>query len=235
MIEIKVLGSSTEDYRCDISSLIRIEVEGGGSSGGGSAITVDSELSSSSTNPVQNNVINAALNLKANANSVHNIPAGGTANQVLAKRSSTDYDATWVTQSGGGGGETITIDSDLSSTSENPVQNKIITQALSAKSDKYSIHTITTAGAVTQQLVAGDRYHFTGNLTSLTITLAATNEDPYYHFDFNSGSTPVVLTLPSEPTVIMPEGFSVRANRHYEITISDGYGGFGAWPISTSS
>lgn len=32
------------------------------------------------------------------------VPAGGTAGQVLAKASSTDYDTEWVNQSGGGGG-----------------------------------------------------------------------------------------------------------------------------------
>ena len=35
---------------------------------------------------------------------VHNVPAGGSANQVLAKASGTDYDLKWVNQSGGGGG-----------------------------------------------------------------------------------------------------------------------------------
>lgn len=34
---------------------------------------------------------------------LHNVPAGGSAGQVLAKTSSTNYDVTWVTQSGGGG------------------------------------------------------------------------------------------------------------------------------------
>ena len=34
----------------------------------------------------------------------HGLPSGGSANQVLAKASATDYDVTWVNQSGGGGG-----------------------------------------------------------------------------------------------------------------------------------
>ena len=38
---------------------------------------------------------------------VHNVPAGGSANQVLAKNSGTDYDLKWVNQSGGGGGAEI--------------------------------------------------------------------------------------------------------------------------------
>ena len=35
---------------------------------------------------------------------VHNMAAGGTTGQVLAKKSNTDYDTEWVNQSGGGGG-----------------------------------------------------------------------------------------------------------------------------------
>lgn len=35
---------------------------------------------------------------------VHNMAAGGTTGQVLAKKSNTDYDTQWVNQSGGGGG-----------------------------------------------------------------------------------------------------------------------------------
>lgn len=35
----------------------------------------------------------------------HGIPTGGTTGQVLAKNSNTDYDVTWVNQSGGGGSD----------------------------------------------------------------------------------------------------------------------------------
>ena len=44
------------------------------------------------------------VNGKLYAPEVHNVPSGGSTNQVLAKRSSTDYDLKWVNQSGGGGG-----------------------------------------------------------------------------------------------------------------------------------
>lgn len=65
----------------------------------------------------------------------HMVPAGGSSGQVLAKMSGDDYDTGWVNQSGGGGGGgSITVDAALSSTSENPVQNKAIYSALS---DKY--------------------------------------------------------------------------------------------------
>lgn len=35
---------------------------------------------------------------------IHNVPAGGTSSQVLAKASDDDYDLMWVDQTGGGGG-----------------------------------------------------------------------------------------------------------------------------------
>ena len=38
-----------------------------------------------------------------------------------------------ISATGGGGGTSVTIDSELSTTSENPVQNKVITQALNEK------------------------------------------------------------------------------------------------------
>lgn len=72
---------------------------------------------------------------------VHGIPAGGTNGQVLAKASGTDYDVHWVNQSGGGGGS-VTVDSTMSSTSENPVQNKVIYNALQSKANSSDIPTV---------------------------------------------------------------------------------------------
>lgn len=66
------------------------------SSGESATIAVDSVLSAQSTNPVQNNVITAALNQKADRSDLHELPAGGTAGQFLLKVGSNDYDAAWV-------------------------------------------------------------------------------------------------------------------------------------------
>lgn len=56
------------------------------------------------------------------------VPTGGTTGQVLAKRSGTNYDTEWVDQTGGGA--SITVDSALSTSSTNPVQNKVLKAAL---------------------------------------------------------------------------------------------------------
>ena len=90
--------------------------------------------------------------------------------------------------------------------------------------------TVSTAGAVTQALDAGKIYHFTGSLTSLTITLnaAGTGIIPQYHFDFNSGSTAPTVTLPN--SVTMQGGtFTPEASKHYEVDILNGYGVYMAW------
>ena len=106
-----------------------------GGSGGGS-ITVDSTMSSTSTNPVQNKVIYLALRGKQNT------LTAGTGISINGNTIS-------CTVSGGGG--SVTVDSSLSSTSTNPVQNKVIYTALQGKQDKinYETWTFTTTSGTT--------------------------------------------------------------------------------------
>jgi hypothetical protein len=49
-------------------------------------------------------------------------------------------------QSGGGGGS-VTVDSALSTTSQNPVQNRVITNALNEKADSADLATVATSGS----------------------------------------------------------------------------------------
>ena len=107
-----------------------------GGSGGGS-ITVDSTMSSTSTNPVQNKVVYTALAGKQDK------LTAGTGISINGKTIS-------CTVSGGGGG-TVTVDSALSGTSTNPVQNKVIYTALQNKQDKinYETWTFTTVSGTT--------------------------------------------------------------------------------------
>jgi hypothetical protein len=234
------------------------------------------------------------------------LPAGGTAGQVLAKASSEDYDAEWVTPSGGGGdgtsdytdlsnkpsinGVTLTgnktaaqlglgtyskpsggiPDSDIASSATwnakgtyskpsggipasdlaSAVQNSLgkADTALqdvpsnyrtaeaqdtidAGKADKVIEVTISTAGAVTQALDAGTIYHFTGALTSLSITAA----DPMtgkYQFDFRSGSTAPTLTVPA--SWVMPDNFIVEPSARYSLSIRNGYCSLEKWSDSHS-
>ena len=112
---------------------ISCTVSGGG---GGGNITVDSTMSSTSTNPVQNKVIYSALQGKQNT------LTAGTGISINGNTIS-------CTVSGGGG--SVTVDSALSGTSTNPVQNKVIYTALQNKQDKinYETWTFTTVSGTT--------------------------------------------------------------------------------------
>ena len=105
-------------------------------SGGGGTVTVDSALSGTSTNPVQNKVIYTALQNKQNK------LIAGTGISISGNTIS-------CTVSGGGG--TVTVDSALSGTSTNPVQNKVIYTALQNKQNKinYETWTFTTVSGTT--------------------------------------------------------------------------------------
>lgn len=90
--------------------------------------------------------------------------------------------------------------------------------------------TVATSGSVTSEIEPDCIFHFTGTLTALTITLA--ENSGHYHFDFTSGSTAVTLSLPN--TVTMPDGFTVEANKRYEIDILNGYGVAQSWAVNAS-
>lgn len=93
----------------------------------------------------------------------------------------------------------------------------------------YAEETITTSGAVTKALDTRTLYHFTGALTSLTITLNApsSGEIAHYHFDFLSGSTAPTLTMPN--SVTMPDSFSVEASKRYEVDVLNNFGMVAEW------
>lgn len=62
------------------------------------------------------------------------MPYGGSVGQVLKK---TADGTEWANESGGGG--SVTVDNELSSSSENPVQNKVIKAALDGKANTSAI------------------------------------------------------------------------------------------------
>ena len=97
---------------------------------------------------------------------------------------------------------------------------------------QWTEQTVSTAGAVTQALDPYVIYHFTGALTSLTITLnaAASGQIAHYHFDFNCGSTAPTVSIPN--TVTMPDSNSFDSSKHYEVDILNNYGAVIAWALS---
>lgn len=164
---------------------------------------------------------------RAAAADVHSIPSGGSTGQVLKKTSGTDYDVAWANESGGGG------TSDYTDLTNKPSINSVTLSGNKTAADLGLSAAVTevtnsSTGAVSLSLEAENIYHFTGALTSLTITLTAPSSGlAHYHFDFDSGSTAPTLTLPN--TVTMPSGFAVEASKHYEIDILNGYGAVNSW------
>ena len=136
---------SVNNITPDSNGNVTINVGSGGGGGTGTNITVDSTLSSASTNPVQNKVIYAALNNKLDKNGTATYAtcdgSGNIISSTYARKTELsgyvksinnvkpDGDGNVNISTGGGGtGTNITVDSALSSTSTNPVQNRVVQQ-----------------------------------------------------------------------------------------------------------
>lgn len=99
----------------------------------------------------------------------------------------------------GGTGTSITVDTALSATSANPVQNKVIKAELDKKANStdLGVKKITHTASDTSVTINSGEYHVFPTMTTLTITLGAVGTDKMFicGFEFVSGSTPTVLTL----------------------------------------
>lgn len=150
---------SVNNITPDSNGNVTVNVGSGGGTGG-TNITVDSTLSSTSTNPVQNKVIYAALNNKLDKNGTATYAACDSSGNIISstyarKTELSGYvksinnvkpdSAGNVNISSSGGGSNITVDSTLSSTSNNAIANKAVYEALSGKLDKTG-----TAAAATK-------------------------------------------------------------------------------------
>lgn len=135
---------SVNNITPDNNGNVTINLGSGGGSGG-TNITVDSALSSASTNPVQNKVIYAALNNKLDKTGVAAYAtrdgSGNIITDTYAKKSEVSgvvksvnniapdsNGNVTITVGGGGTGTNITVDSALSSTSTNAIQNRVVQQ-----------------------------------------------------------------------------------------------------------
>lgn len=101
--------------------------------------------------------------------------------------------------SSGSGGTSITVDTALSATSVNPVQNKVVKSELDKKANTtdLGVKKITHTASDTSVTINSGEYHVFPTMASLTITLGTvgTNQMFICGFEFVSGSTPTVLTL----------------------------------------
>lgn len=151
---------SVNNITPDSNGNVTVNVGSGGGGTGGTNITVDTTLSSTSTNPVQNKVIYAALNNKLDKNGTATYAACDSSGNIISstyarKTELSGYvksinnvkpdGAGNVNISTSGGGSNITVDSTLSGTSSNAIANKAVYAALNNKLDKTG-----TAAAATK-------------------------------------------------------------------------------------
>ena len=149
---------SVNNITPDSNGNVTVNVGSGG--GTGTNITVDSALSSTSANPVQNKVLYAALNNKLDKNGTATYAARDSSGNIISSTYAKKTDlssyvksinnvkpdsAGNVNISSSGGGSNITVDSTLSGTSSNAIANKAVYAALDNKLDKTG-----TAAAATK-------------------------------------------------------------------------------------
>ena len=149
---------SVNNITPDSNGNVTVNVGSGGGTGGN--ITVDSALSSTSTNPVQNKALYAALNNKLDKNGTATYATCDSSGNIISstyarKTELSGYvksinnvkpDGTGnVNISTSGGGSNITVDTALSGTSSNAIANKAVYAALENKLDKTG-----TAAAATK-------------------------------------------------------------------------------------
>lgn len=145
---------SVNNITPDSNGNVTVNVGSGGGTGGN--ITVDSALSSTSTNPVQNKVLYAALNNKLDKNGTATYAARDSSGNIISSTYAKKTDLSGyvktinnmepdtngninISTGGGGTGTSITVDTTLSSTSNNPIANKAVYTAVNNKLDKTGI------------------------------------------------------------------------------------------------
>lgn len=99
----------------------------------------------------------------------------------------------------GGTGTSITVDTALSATSANPVQNKVIKSELDKKANAtdLGVKKVTHTASDTNVTINSGEYHVFPTMASLTIIPGTVGTDHMFicGFEFTSGNTPTALTL----------------------------------------
>lgn len=155
---IRTPADAQTDYAANVA-YVKAKIAEVAASGG---VDVDNALSATSTNPVQNKVVKAALDKKAGTavatqsnnglmsaadkKKLDGIAAGatkitidsamsGSSNNPVANRVIKQYVDDKVAAAGGN----ITVDAELNAASTNPVQNKAVKAAIDGKADKTAL------------------------------------------------------------------------------------------------
>ena len=89
--------------------------------------------------------------------------------------------------------------------------------------------TVNKTSSDTSQTLAANTFYIWPEMSALTITCPATGGP--FAFRFTSGATATTLTMTG---ITMPDGFTVEANKVYEINVFEGYGIAVSWGVSSS-
>ena len=132
-------------------------------------ITIDSALSTTSINPVENRVVTNALNNKQEQLTVN---PTGTAEASLEKLTIDGVIYNIISA-------TTTVDNVLSMTSTNPVENRVITNALNGKQEQLTVNPAGTASASLEKLtIDGVIYNIISATTTVDDALSTTSTNP---------------------------------------------------------
>lgn len=134
-----------------------------------------------------------------------------------------DKNYAWTGTSWDDIGGILPVDNAMSTSSENPVQNKVITNAINGKLDKINIITNSTSGSVTVQMANNTIYNFYTPSNIQFYTLPTYTVDYWSQTIFTSGSTPTTISNPQGfvwigDNVDEVTGFHPRANTRYIVT-----------------
>lgn len=104
--------------------------------------------------------------------------------------------------------------------------NKIL-KVKNGQWDAYiSPEVVNKTSSDTTNTLENDTFYIFPAMASLSITVTGTG---LYIFRFTSGSTPTTLTITG---AVMPDSFTVEANKVYEVNIYEGYGVVSSWTAS---
>lgn len=181
------------------------------SGGSGSSITVDSELNSTSKNPVQNQAIYkefSNLNKK-----VENIPTN------FKKINNTE-----ITGDGNIDIPIVNVDAELNETSTNAIQNQAVAKVLAQKANSTDLGINKYQKSETDATVVLENGSWTvfPTMTSLNVSMGTVNDGKAFicGFQFTSGDTATSLTLNN--CTLTSNSDSVEVNKTYEVNILDG-------------
>jgi len=119
------------------------------------------------------------------------------------------------------------------SSSDNGKFLRVVSGAWAAQAVPFQTPRVAMTASDTTPTIDPNKLYVFPEMASLAPTLATPTDSTIvneYHFIFESGATATVLTLPA--SVLQPDGFTVEANMHYEISILEGAMTAQGWAVT---